>query len=330
MKYLKCIIAVLILLFGNIISFAQKPEKDISAALNLPSKFIKVKNTKLHYIEQGSSDPILFLHGIPTNLYLWRNVIPETAGSGRAIALDLAGFGKSDVPATGGYDANNQYSYLEGFIEQMGLKNITLVVNDLGSVYGLKYAADHPENIKGIVVIEGVIMPAFEWRQQLTMMQKMMFWIFRNDGQAKRMIVKKPKIQNMIVPMMTKRKLSAEEKTAYREPYLTDTAKRQLMFEGPGPVNFPKKKNLKPEKATSEFIVMMNSNAARLKGTKIPMLILYAKPGFILRKGALKYAKENYPNLTTKYIGKGKHFLPEDHPKAIGQSINNWLAKIKS
>jgi haloalkane dehalogenase len=329
MKFKTITIVISALLFSVINSNAQKPEKDVSAVLDLPSKFIEVKSTKLHYVEQGSGDPILFLHGIPTNLYLWRNVIPEVAGSGRAIALDLAGFGKSDVPATGGFNANNQYTFLEGFIEKMGLKNITLVVNDLGSVYGLKYAADHPENIKGIVVTEGVMMPAYEWRQQLTIMQKMMFGMFRNDRFARRMIVKKPKIQNMIVPMMTKRKLSGEEKNAYREPYKTDTAKRRLMFEGPGPVNFPKKRNLKPGNATNEFIMMMNSNAEKLKGTRIPILILYAKPGFILRKKALKYAKENYPNLTTEYVGKGKHFLPEDHPKAIGQFIKNWMTTLK-
>jgi hypothetical protein len=59
------------------------------------------------------------------------------------------------------------------------------------------------------------------------------------------------------------------------------------------------------------------------------MLILYAKPGFILGKKALKYAKENYPNLTTEYLGKGKHFLPEDHPKVIGQFIKNWATTLK-
>lgn len=328
MNHLKNTITLLVTMLGSLISFGQKPEKDVSATLSLPSNYIEVKNTKLHYVEQGTGEPILFLHGIPTNLYLWRNVIPEVSGSGRAIALDLAGFGKSDVPASGDYNANNQYTYLEGFIEQMNLKNITLVVNDLGSVYGLKYAADHPENIKGIVVLEGVMMPAFKWRQQLTTMQKMMFWMFRNDKLARRMIVKKPKIQNMIVPMMTKRRLSDEEKKAYREPYVTDTAKRQLIFVGPGPVNFPKRRNLKAENATSEFIVMMNNNADKLKDTKIPILVLYAKPGFILRKKALKYAEENYPNLKTQYIGKGKHFLPEDHPKAIGQFIKSWITSI--
>lgn len=325
MKSVKLIMAII---FVSLSAFAQSPEKDISSEMTLQSKFIEVKNTKLHFVEQGNGDPILFLHGIPTNLYLWRNIMPEVIASGRAIALDLVGFGKSDVP-TSDNDANNQYTYLEGFIEKMGLKNITIVVNDLGSVYGLKYASERPENIKGIVVTEGVVMPAHEWRNQLTVMQKMMFLMFRSKRMAKLMLVKSPRIQKMIVPMMTKRKLSKAEKWAYVAPYADNIEKRNLIFQGPGPVNFPKKKNLKPETATNEFIVMINQNAEKLKGTKIPMLILYAKPGFILRKKALKYAKENYPNLILEYVGKGKHFLPEDHPKAIGRFIKNWITTIK-
>ncbi len=308
---------------------AQKPEKNISAEMTLPSKFIEVKGSNMHYVEEGNGDPILFLHGIPTNLYLWRNVIPEVSQNGRAIAVDLIGYGKSEVPTMGGYGANNQYSYLEAFIEQMGLKNITLVINDLGSVYGLQYAANHPENIKGIVVAEGVVLPAFEWYKQLTFMQKSMFWMFRWDGLAKSMTIKKPTVQKIIVPMLTKRRLTKEEKLAYRQPYQDDMEKRKLVYEGPGPANFPKKKNLRPERATDEFAIMMNDNAEKLDGTKIPMLILSSKPGFILRKKSLEYAKAHYPNLTVQHLGKGKHFLPEDHPKAIGEYINAWLNTFK-
>lgn len=237
---------------------AQKPEKNISAEMNLTSKFVEVKGSQIHYVEEGNGDPILFLHGIPTNLYLWRNVIPEVSKNGRAIAVDLVGYGKSDVPKMGNYGTNNQYSYLEGFIEQMGLKNITLVINDLGSVYGMHYAAQHPENVKGIVVAEGVVLPAHDWYKQLTLMQKAMFWMFRWDGLAKSMIIKRPTIQKIIVPMFTKRTLTKEEKLAYREPYKNDMEKRKLVYEGPGPANFPKKKNLKPENATDEFAIMMN------------------------------------------------------------------------
>jgi haloalkane dehalogenase len=289
------------------------------------SSFIDIKGSKMHYVEDGMGDPILFLHGIPTNLFLWRNVMPEVASNGRAIAVDLVGYGKSEVAIIGGYGTNNQYSYLEEFIEKMGLKNITLVINDLGSVYGMQYAAKHPENIKGIVVAEGVVLPAYDWYKQLTFMQKSMFWMFRWDGIAKSMVVKKPFIQKIIVPMLTKRKLSKAEKLAYREPYKTDKEKRKLVFEGPG----PKKKNLKPDRATDEFAMMMNDNAAKLDGTKIPILILTSKPGFILRQKSVEYAKVHYPNLTIKHLGKGKHFLPEDHPKAMGNYINEWLKTLR-
>jgi len=327
---MKHLLAICLAFIGYVSVYAQKPEKNISAEMNLTSKFIEVKGSQIHYVEEGNGDPILFLHGIPTNLYLWRNVIPEVSKSGRAIALDLVGYGKSEVPKTGGYGAANQYDYLDAFIKQMELKNITLVLNDLGSVYGMYYAANHPENVKAIVVAEGIILPAYEWYKQLTFMQKSMFWMFRWDGLAKSMIVKKPRIQEMIVPMLTKRKLTEEEKLAYRAPYEDDMEKRRLIYEGPGPANFPKKKKLKHDKATDEFIVMMNESARKLDGTKIPFLILSAEPGFILKKESLEYARQHYPNLTIKHLGKGKHFLPEDHPKAIGNYISTWLGELYS
>jgi len=322
MKYL---LAICLVFIGWVSVYAQKPEKNISAEMNLISKFIEVNGSKMHYVEEGNGDPILFLHGVPTNLYLWRNVIPEVSENGRAIAVDLSGYGKSEVPKMGDYGANNQYAYLEAFINQMELKNITLVINDLGSVYGMYYAAKHPENVKAIVVAEGIIIPAYEWYKQLTFMQKSMFWMFRWDWLAKSMIVKKPRIQKMIVPMLTKRKLTKEEKLAYRAPYVDDMEKRRLIYEGPGPANFPKKNNLKPEKTTDDFIMMVNESANVLDGTKIPFLIFSAKPGFILNKRSLEYARQHYPNLTIKHLGKGKHFLPEDHPKAMGKNINEWL-----
>ncbi len=326
---MKKIVIIFIALIGFTNLKAQKPEKNISAEMNLISKYIDIKGSQIHYVEEGMGDPILFLHGIPTNLYLWRNVIPEVSKKSRAIAIDLVGYGKSEVPKMGGYGANNQYTYLEEFIDKMQLKNITLVINDLGSVYGLQYAAKHPENIKGIVIAEGVILPAKEWHKQLTFMQKSMFWMFRWNRLAKSMTIKHPTVQKIIVPTLTKRKLTKKEKLAYREPYKTDLEKRKLVYEGPGPANFPKRKNLSPNKATEEFVMMMNDNAQKLDGTKIPMLILSSKPGFILRKKSLEYAKLHYPNLTIQHLGKGKHFLSEDHPKAIGDFISTWLMNIK-
>ncbi len=73
-------------------------QQEISAAFPFPSKFIEVHGSRMHYVEEGTGDPVLFLHGNPTSSYLWRNVIPHVSPLARCIALDLIGMGKSDKP----------------------------------------------------------------------------------------------------------------------------------------------------------------------------------------------------------------------------------------
>ena len=101
----------------------MKNKQEISAAFPFESKFLEVKGSKIHYVEEGSGDPILFLHGNPTSNYLWRNVIPHLSKQGRCIAPDLIGMGKSDKPDIN-YGFDDTYEYLLGFIEKMNLKNV--------------------------------------------------------------------------------------------------------------------------------------------------------------------------------------------------------------
>ena len=100
----------------------------ISAAFPFESQYVDVVGSKMHYIDEGSGDPILFLHGNPTSSYLWRNIIPYAAEMGRAIAPDLIGMGKSDKPDIE-YRFFDHVRYIEGFIEALGLQNITLVMD---------------------------------------------------------------------------------------------------------------------------------------------------------------------------------------------------------
>jgi hypothetical protein len=71
-------------------------KREILADFPFESKYVEVKGSKMHYIDEGEGDVILFLHGNPSSSYLWRNVIPHLKGSGRCIAVDLIGMGKSD------------------------------------------------------------------------------------------------------------------------------------------------------------------------------------------------------------------------------------------
>ncbi|MDE3145010.1 MAG: haloalkane dehalogenase [Bacteroidota bacterium] len=324
MKRYRIIIVMAITFINSFGLLAQKPETNISAEFPFATKIQVVNGTSIFYYEQGQGDPILFLHGIPSSSYLWRNIIPLVSTQGRAIAFDLAGYGKSGIPPNNDYSILSQYSYVKGFIDSLQLKNITLVVNDLGSLLGLKYAIENPSNIKRIVFIEAAFMPTELWYKQLTLVQKIMFKMMRNPKRAEKLIVTKNKIPPMMMKMAIKRKLSDVEMKRYLEPFENSIERRKVMLYGPGPATFPKKGI---SQVKGDFADEINKIAIGLKyinETK-PFLLFYASPGMITRKPAVEYAKQNFKNLTLISVGKGKHFLQEDHPNAIADGIVNWM-----
>src|SRR5512139_4115880 len=124
--------------------------------------YLEVHGARLHYIDEGSGDPILFLHGNPTWSYVWRNIIPHVTPYGRCIAPDLIGMGRSDKPDIE-YRLVDHIKYIEGFIAQLNLKNITLVLHDWGSVIGLHYATRHEDKLKGLSFMEAALHPMPGW-----------------------------------------------------------------------------------------------------------------------------------------------------------------------
>ena len=308
--------------------FSQEPEKDISPKLIYTYQYQKVDDIDLAYYEAGEGDPVLLLHGIPDNSYLWRNIVPEIAKSNRAIALDLVGYGKSDIPPHQDYSIQRHYEYVKSFIDSLNLTNVTLVVTDIGSLYGLKYAIENDHNIKGIVFIEAMFMPAREWYKSLKFMQRIMFRMMQSKKRAYKMIVKKNKMPSMMLKMSVVNKPSDEIKAKYNEPYLDDIERREIMLYGAGPHTLPKKGKTKKK---GDFADELNKIAASLIeiNQTIPFHIIHANPGMIVRKKSIRYAKNNFENVSFFNVGKGKHYLTEDHPKAIGENISTWISGLK-
>lgn len=146
---------------------AKKAEKEISAAMPFESKYIDIGSEKIHYIESGEGDPVLMLHGLPANLYVWRNIVPNIDDDKKVIALDFLGFGKSSFPKDSVTSINVQYKMFTDFVEAKNLKNITLYIQDIGSLVGMLYAIREPQNVKGIVLFEAPFMPAAVMYDQL-------------------------------------------------------------------------------------------------------------------------------------------------------------------
>ncbi|MFN3940600.1 MAG: alpha/beta fold hydrolase, partial [Chitinophagales bacterium] len=115
--------------------------------------YFPVNGHRLHYIDEGKGETILFVHGTPSWSFDFRNIIQCLKKDFRCIAIDHIGFGLSDKPADYDYSTQNHCHTLEQFIAAKQLQNITLVVHDFGGPIGLHFAIKNPAKINKLIVL---------------------------------------------------------------------------------------------------------------------------------------------------------------------------------
>lgn len=292
-------------------------KKEISSIFPFESKYIDINGSNMHYLDEGEGDPILFLHGNPTSSYLWRNIIPYLTSMGRCIAPDLIGMGKSDKPEIG-YTINEQYDYLEKFITKLGLKNITLVIHDVGVILGFHYANSNRDNIKGIAFMEGMVIP-LTYKRMPTLRLRTIFKMMRAPVIGWFMLCVANVLVKRMLPDMIVRKLSHDEMAHYEMPYPTvESRKAVWMWVKEIVINEKPKSSHDKVYAYSEW----------LKETEIPKLFFYAQPGAVIRAETVDYIKNNFSTMKSVDIGAGLHFIQEDNPHLIGEEIAKWYQEI--
>ena len=118
--------------------------------------FTQAPGFRMHYVDEGSGDPIILIHGEPTWSYLYRNFIPPLARRFRVIAPDNMGFGKSESPADADYTLERHAANLSSLIDELDLHDITLVMQDWGGPMGTVIAARHPERMRRFVAMNTI------------------------------------------------------------------------------------------------------------------------------------------------------------------------------
>lgn len=110
---------------------------------------------RMHYLDEGTrgAEAVLLLHGQPTWSYLYRKVIDRLVAQGlRAVAPDLVGFGRSDKPAARtAHSVRGHVAWMAQFADTLGLRNVTLVVQDWGGPIGLGLLAARPGLVERVV-----------------------------------------------------------------------------------------------------------------------------------------------------------------------------------
>ena len=108
---------------------------------------------RMHYVDEGEGETILFVHGTPTWSFEWRHLLRGLSGEFRCVAPDLMGFGLSDRPADFAYTPEAHARALREVVDALDLRGFTLVVHDFGGPIGLPLALDDSGRVRRLVVL---------------------------------------------------------------------------------------------------------------------------------------------------------------------------------
>lgn len=276
-----------------------------------------VKGRKMAWVERGSGDPVVLLHGNPTSSYLWRGVLPHLEGLGRCIAPDLIGMGDSEkLPDSGPgrYRFIEHRDYLDALLAEIGVaENVTLVLHDWGSALGFDWANRHRDAVDGIAYMEAIVCPMGweDWPEA----SRPVFEGLRSPA-GDELVLNRNVFVERILPGSIKRTLSDAEMAEYRRPFLDEGEDRRPTLSWP--------REIPIAGAPADVVGIVQAYGDWLRTSDIPKLFIDADPGAIL-VGRQRDFCRGWPNQTEVTV-PGIHFIQEDSPDDIGAAIANWMA----
>jgi haloalkane dehalogenase len=277
-------------------------------------KYIPVRDTYMAYVDVGTGDPIVFLHGNPTPSYLWRNIIPYLLPYGRCLAPDYVGMGNSGAAPDGGYRFIDHQRYLDAWFDALGINNnVILVVHDWGSALGFSWAQRYPDRVKAIVYMEGIVRPFRSWDEWPEATRA--FFQAQRSPAGEDLILRKNLFIEYLLPL---RSIPPEAIEVYRRHY-----------RNPGPSRAPMltwTRELPIAGEPEDVVGIVDSYARWLSTSPVPKLFIDAEPGGFLI-GAQREFCRAWPNQQAVTL-KGAHFLQEEAPDAVGEATARFVAKV--
>ena len=272
---------------------------------NLPGwdfapRYLEQDGLRMHYVDEGDGPPVLLLHGEPTWSFLYRRVIAELAGSARCLAPDYFGFGRSDKPTEPGwYSYDAHFGSIDRFVQELDLRDLTVVVQDWGGPIGFRLCVERPDRVSRLVVLNtgiGARAPSEEWLRFQAFMRRVGTEIVA--GQLVRLSLVQPVADAVIA--------------GYDAPFPVPESRV-------GVVQFPE---LVATSSDHPSAAAMLDVRERLRRFEQPALVLFGDSDPIFSRRAAEAMAELLPNaeLDPPLEGAG-HFLQEDRGAEIGRRV---------
>ena len=270
------------------------------------SSFREWDGLRLAHLDEGEGPPVVFFHGEPTWSFLWRKVIPPVRDAGfRCIAPDLPGFGRSDKPIElDWYSYDRHVASVAPLLEELDVRDGTVVVHDWGGPIGLRLAVEHPDRIARIVILDTGL---FTGHQKMSDA-----WIAFRDFVER--------TDDLPVGFLVKGACKQDPGdaviAAYDAPYPNPDSKAGARA---FPLMLPTSPEMPGAEAGQRVLEALRSDAR-------PKLILWADSDPVLTQETGERFAAVLGTEVNHVIADASHFLQEDAGPEIGRLIADWLS----
>lgn len=288
-------------------------EPDDSKRFEYPfsSNFFDVDGVRIHYVDEGSGQPVLLVHGQPTWSYLYRKVIPPLVAAGfRCIAPDLMGFGLSDKPTKeSAYTVQRHVAMLSFLVQHLNLRSVTVVCHDWGGPIGLRFAIDHQDAIAGLVILNTMAKPLpIPWWFRL---------LFRSPGLSTFLVRRLDLLRRVAFApkILFKRRLDPRAREQYFLPHNTSMQRA-------GVAAFPK---LIPSNTAHPTYTYVSDIESTLKTWDVPVLVMFSDRDPVFKPRDGQHLADVVPNGRFYLVKGAGHYLQEDAADEVAEQIKKFL-----
>ncbi len=270
------------------------------------SNYFMVKGNRLHYIDEGKGEVILFVHGTPSWSFDYRNVIKDLSRSFRCIAMDHIGFGLSDKPDSYDYSTMNHSDTLARFIGGLKLSKFTLVVHDFGGPIGLNFAIANPGMVSKLIILNSWLWsnnsdPEFRKLRKI-LKSPLLPFLYRSLNFSPKFILPKS---------FGDKKLSRHILMQYTRPFANRTQRN-------GALGFAKSL-LNDQDWFEDLWNKKGTISAK------PTLFVWGLKDPVIRPYQLNKFKTGFQNSYSVTIESCGHFPQEEEPEQVAQAMRSFM-----
>ncbi len=268
---------------------------------------------QMHYVDEGSGEPIVLVHGDPTWGYLYRNFIHALARHQRCIVPDHMGMGKSGIPQEQyPYRLQHHIANFENLLLHLDLHDVTLVLHDWGGPVGLGFATRHPERVKRLVLMNTWAFAPWPGGPFPRLLE-----IIRSARGEKFVLEKNGYLEPALLGTTFHiENLTQEVMDAYRAPFPTPASRLALLCWS---------RDIPVSEADPSYAEMKRIERGLSRFLDTPTLLVWGMRDPVLSEPVLRTWQSIYPRAITYEIEDASHFLQEDAPARIVNCIGEFL-----